>query len=139
MPEAFIVGLQLCQSRCWCIGNVAGLEFCSLGAKFRSKLCRPMRQRHPRAQAGYKWLSLLHVRRVLIPALNELANGRPFPLTRFPHTFTHQALVAWPTGPSESWGSVRPALNLRALPLSLVFFSFFLFFFSSCTTDVPAC
>lgn len=55
-------------------------------------------QTAPQALTGYKWLSLLHVRGVLIPALNELANGRPFPLTLFPHTFTHQALLACPPG-----------------------------------------
>ena len=79
----------------------------------------------PWVQAGHKWLCLLHVRQVLIPALNELANGRPLPLTRFPHTFTHQALLAWPLG-RQSGGNVGLAFNLRALASTLV----------HCITDV---
>lgn len=34
----------------------------------------------------------------LIPTLNELANGSPFTLTPFAHTFTHRALLAYPLG-----------------------------------------
>lgn len=64
-------------------------------------------QTAPQALPGSKWLSSLHVRGVLIPALNELANGRPFPLTRFPHIYT-QALLACLLGhqrPGECSGS----------------------------------
>lgn len=48
-------------------------------------------------------MGLLHVRGVLIPTLNELANGSPFTLTPFPHTFTHRALLAYPLGHRRWW------------------------------------
>lgn len=96
---------------CW--GTVLPLSM----SKVQIKTLQANEATAPRAQAGNKWLGLLHVRRVLIPALNELANGRPFPLTRFPHTFTHQALVACPLGRQRAGGMfcVLLALNLRAL------------------------
>lgn len=74
------------------------------------------------ALTGYKWLSLLHVRGVLIPALNELANGRPFPLTLFPHTFTHRALLACPPG-HQRLGNARARPQPWSLALSFAFLS----------------
>lgn len=72
-------------------------------------------QTAPQALPGSKWLSLLHVRGVLIPALNELANGRPFPLTRFPHIYTPSSL-GLPTRPSEAGGMLGLTFHLSGWP-----------------------
>lgn len=151
MPQAFIVQLQLFQSRyflhklcstqslyihvCllsnikYCVGgkkkkNVAGLYFCSLWAKVRSKLCRPMKQRHPGPRLvtnGLAW-------RVLIPALSELVNGRSFPLTRFPHTFARQALLACPLGCQRAGGTFGSSSTLELWPSAWHYFFFVCFF-----------
>lgn len=53
----------------------------------------------PQAPTGHGWMDRLHVEGgALIPTLNELANGSPFTLTPFAHTFTHRALLAYPLG-----------------------------------------
>ncbi|PWA30125.1 hypothetical protein CCH79_00009632 [Gambusia affinis] len=49
----------------------------------------------PQALTGHGWMGLLHVRRLLIPTLNELANGSPFTLTPFfppSHIYTPRPL-----------------------------------------------
>lgn len=70
----------------------------------------------PQALTGYGWMALLHVRGVLIPTLNELANGSPFTLTPFPHTFTHQALLAYPLGHRRQGRTAWLAISLIAWP-----------------------
>lgn len=58
----------------------------------------------PQILAGYGWMGRLHVRGVLIPAVNELANGSPFTLTPFSsHIYTPSPL-GLPTGPREAGG-----------------------------------
>lgn len=96
-------------------------------SKVQVKTLQAQEATAPRAQAGHKWLRLLHVRRVLIPALNELANGRPFPLTRFPHTFTHQALLACPLGRHRAGGMFGSPSTLELWPEAwrFLFCSFF--------------
>lgn len=77
----------------------------------------------PQALTGYGWMGLLHVRGVLIPTLNELANGSPFTLTPFPHTFTHQALLAYPLGHRRQGRTAWLAISLIAWPQAWHFFS----------------
>lgn len=79
----------------------------------------------PRALTGYEWMGLLHVRGVLIPTLNELANGSPFTLTPFPHTFTHQALLAYPPGHRRQGGNSLTRSQPYSLALSLTFLLMF--------------
>ncbi|TNN88377.1 hypothetical protein EYF80_001159 [Liparis tanakae] len=85
-------------------------------SKFHLKSLQASEWTAPQALTGYGWMGPLRVGGVLIPTLNELANGSPFTLTHFPHTFTHQALLAYPLGHTMPWRAARLTSRLAAWP-----------------------
>lgn len=80
-------------------------------AKVHPEVLQANESTAPQALTGYGWMGLLHVGGVLIPTLNELANGSPFTLTPFSsHIYTPSPLGLL-TGPQKAGGERLVSLS----------------------------